>query len=418
MASFLSLYLGSRYLKSRHQNGFASFISASSTIGIGLGVLVLIVVLSAMNGFERALAKHLLSVVPHAELISVNKPMDNWHDIAKTLATHPDVLAVAPVIKVQGLLQKKAQLKGVEIRGVDVQGEQQVSQIADYITQGSWQQLNIKNSIILGEGTAKKLGVEVGDSVQVLLPNLNNSNVSANQFSSPVKQKLNVVGLFKFGGSIDDNQAYISLPIARSLLNYEKAQVQGIRLAVSDVFQAPVIARQAARTINHYVYIYDWTYVHGGLFNDIQLVRAVMMIVLILVIAVASFNIVSTLIMVVNEKKGDIAILKTMGAKNSTLLLTFVIQGLVNGIVGSATGAVLGVLIADNLTAIMQFIEQKLGSKLLAGDVYFIDYLPSELQRNDVVVTVVIALALSFFATLYPAWRATKIEPAQVLGQL
>ena len=327
-ASILSLYLGSRYIKSRHNNGFASFISASSTIGIALGVLVLIVVLSAMNGFERALAKHLLSVVPHAELISVNKPMSNWQTFAKTLSSNPNVIAVAPVIKAQGLLQKKDKLKGIEIRGVDIEGEQQVSTIANYITKGDWQALDKPNSIVLGVGAARKLGVELGDSLQILLPNLNNSGDLTNQFASPIKRKLTVVALFKFGGTIDENQAYISLAEARSLLNYQPDQVQGIRLAISDVFQAPIVARQAAMGINHYVYIYDWTHVHGGLFNDIQLVRAVMMIVLILVIAVASFNIVSTLIMVVNEKKGDIAILKTMGASNVTLLSTFMIKEL------------------------------------------------------------------------------------------
>ena len=213
-------------------------------------------------------------------------------------------------------------------------------------------------------------------------------------------------------------KAKFILPLAQELLGYRKNQVQGLRLSVTDVFKAPRIARQAAANTDHYLYLYDWTRMHGSLFNDIQLVRMVMYIVLVLVIAVASFNIVSTLIMVVNEKKGDIAILKTMGASNGTIMQTFVIQGVMNGIIGCTIGALLGCYLALNLTAIITAIETAFQTKFLSADVYFIDFLPSQLHTQDVVVTVVIALTLSFIATIYPAWQATKIEPAQILGQM
>ncbi|GHE76877.1 lipoprotein-releasing ABC transporter permease subunit LolE [Thalassotalea profundi] len=418
MFNSLSLFLGIRYIKSRQKNGFASFISASSTIGIALGVTVLIVVLSAMNGFERALAKHLLSVVPHTELIGVNEPMKNWQKEAQVIGQHPDVLAIAPIIKIQGMMQKKDQLKGVELRGVNIELEQQVSAIKQYVTEGKWQDLSNENAVIIGSGIAKKLNLTVGDQVQILLPNNNPQQDLAQQFASPIKRYLNVVAIFNFGGVIDQSQSYISLKLAQDLMNYNDGQVQGLRLTVNDVFNAPRIARQAAVKTDHYLYIYDWTHVHGSLFNDIQLVRMVMYIVLVLVIAVASFNIVSTLIMVVNEKKGDIAILKTMGASHYTIMLTFVLQGVMNGVVGCVVGGMLGCYLALNLTNIISFIETSFQTKFLSSDIYFIDFLPSHLESQDVISTLVIALLLSLVATIYPAWRATKIEPAQVLGQM
>lgn len=423
MLNSLSFFLGARYIKSRQNNGFASFISASSTIGIALGVTVLIVVLSAMNGFERALAKHLLSVVPHVELIGVNKPITNWPVEAKLINQHPDVIAIAPLIKAQGMMQKKEQLKGVELRGVDIGLEHQVSAIGQYITDGRWQDLSRNNTVVIGSGIAQKLGLTVGDKVQILLPDQTKEHNGvkvdlAQQFAAPIKRQLEVVGIFNFGGAIDQSQSYISLALAQDLLGYQMDQVQGLRLTVTDVFRAPRIVREAAAKTDHYLYIYDWTHVHGSLFNDIQLVRMVMYIVLVLVIAVASFNIVSTLIMIVNEKKGDIAILKTMGASNRTIMLTFMLQGTVNGVIGCVVGGLLGCYLALNLTDIITVIETTLQTKFLSSDVYFIDFLPSYLQSSDVIITITIALFLSLVATIYPAWQATKIEPAQVLGQI
>ena len=214
------MFLGARYIKSRQKKGFAAFISASSTIGIALGVTVLIVVLSAMNGFERALANHLLSVVPHAELIGVNQPIKNWPDEAKLIGQHPEVLAIAPLIKTQGMLQKKDQLKGVELRGVDIQHEQQVSTITQFITSGNWQHLTQENAVVIGAGIAKKLNVKVGDTVQILLPNANISSNSiasntrhnlAKQFATPIKRQLTVAAIFTFGGAIDQSQIYIAI---------------------------------------------------------------------------------------------------------------------------------------------------------------------------------------------------------------
>jgi len=427
MLNSLSLFLGWRYVRSRQQHGFASFISASSTIGIALGVMVLIVALSAMNGFERELAQRLLSIVPHAEIIAVDQPISDWQESVEQIEKNPNVIAAAPLIKMTGLLQKGSQLKALEIRGVDPILETEVSSISHYVKEGSWQNLKQENGIVIGSGVAKKLHLALGDKVQLLLPKQHHKKQSRNQFSAPIKRNVVVVGIFKFGGTIDDTLAYISLSQAAKAIDLLKVtlkngqasyQVHGIRLKVTNAFNAPRIAREVASHFNSYVYIYDWTYTQGHLYNDIQLVRMVMFIVLALVIAVASFNIVSTLVMTVNEKKGDIAILITMGAKSSTIMRSFMVQGIFNGVLGCFIGASLGVIVAKNLTAMMHFFEWLFNTQFLSGDVYFINFIPSQLVYHDVITTVIIALVLSMLATLYPAWQATKIQPAEVLGQI
>ena len=428
----LSLFLAMRYVKSRHGNGFSSFISASSTIGIGLGVMVLIIVLSAMNGFERELSQRLLSIVPHAELIGVNKPIPDWRKTIKQLQNTPNVVAAAPVIKMSGMMQSGSQLEAIgELRGVDVLLETQVSSITDFIIEGSWQALTQENSVVIGAGIAKKLSLKAGDKVQMFLPRTDGllqkegqqqkqsqGQRIQQQISAPMIRNMTIVGIFKFGGTIDDTLAYTSIEQAANFINYNEMQAQGIRLKVVDVFSAPAIAREVAYTWNHYVYILDWTRTQGPIYNDIQLVRMVMYIVMALVIAVASFNIVSTLIMAVNDKKSDIAILKTMGASRSLVMVTFMIQGIVNGLIGCTGGALLGIFISLNLTEIVLAIESFFGISMLSGDVYFIDFIPTYLHQPDVVATVIIALMMSLCATLYPAWQATKVEPAQVLGQV
>jgi lipoprotein-releasing system permease protein len=423
----LSIFLALRYVRSRHGQGFSTFISASSTIGIALGTMILIVVLSAMNGFEKELANKLLSIVPHAELMSVNQPISKWPENIKRIQNNPQVVAAAPVIVLTGMMQHKTQLKALEIRGVDVTLETLVSDIESYIVEGSWQALSNKSNnkdtnesiadgIVIGAGVAKKLAVKLGDNVQILLPS-NNNAAKQNVFSAPLKRYVKIVGIFKFGGVIDDTLAYVSLGQAAEIKNYKPGETQGIRLKFDDVFEAPNIIRDIAAKFDHYVYIKDWTRTQGHLFNDIQLVRMVMFIVLMLVIGVASFNIVSTLIMAVNNKRSDIAILKTMGASSKLIMLTFIYQGLVNGLLGSIIGGFLGVVLALNLAEIVVFIERLFTLKLLSADVYFIDHIPSHLNMPDVYITVITALIMSLLATIYPAWRATKIEPAQVLGQ-
>lgn len=409
----LSVFLGLRYVRSRHGKGFSSFISASSTVGIGLGVMVLILVLSAMNGFERELAKRLLSIVPHGEFIAVTTPIEHWPDKIIELNGHPNVNASAPVIKLNGFLQKSDNIKGLEVRAVDPELEAKVSDITSFINAGNWQDLQ-GYSLVIGAGVANKLKVKVGDSVQLLYPRPH--SLDSGQFAAPLKKNMSIVGVFDFGGSIDETLAYMPLQTGAELLALGEA-VHGLRINVDDVFQARNIVRNIGQQLDVYVYMNDWTRTQGHVFNDIQLVRTVMFVVMILVIAVASFNIVSSLFMAVNDKKSDIAILKTMGAKPSTIMMSFVYQGIVNGVLGCVVGAILGIFLSINLTEIVYQVETLLGVSFLSGDIYFIDFLPTQLDYRDVAFTVLSALVLSFLATIYPAWRATKIEPAKVLGQ-
>ncbi len=417
----LSLFLGARYISNRHGKGFASFISASSTVGIALGVMILILVLSAMNGFERALAQHLLSVVPHSELISGRGPVDSWQSNIQKVQQHPDVVAAAPVIKLQGMLQKSEKLKGVEVRAVDPVLEQSVSSVASFVNKGTWLSLYQPNNVVLGQGVANKLGVTIGDKIELLIPKMNKGEQQSihRNLSALAKYNLTVSGIFNFGGEIDNSQAYISLAKGQEIFAYQEDEVQGIRIKVNDVFDIQRITNDVGYILrDYYLYLYHWTRTQGHLYNDIQLVRMVMFIVLVLVIAVASFNIVSTLIMAVNEKRGDIAILKTMGASRWLIMLTFMLQGIVNGVLGSVIGGALGVYLANNLTEFSQSIEDLLGVKFLSGDIYFIDFLPSYVQPSDVYTTIATALTLTLIATIYPAWQATKVKPAQVLGQV
>ncbi|TLU67625.1 lipoprotein-releasing ABC transporter permease subunit LolE [Thalassotalea litorea] len=412
----LSMFLGLRYVRTRHGQGFSSFISASSTLGIALGVMVLIIVLSAMNGFERELAKRLLSVVPHGEFITVHEPIEDWQNEILVAKRHDNVIAAAPVIKLSGMLQKGDSIKALEVRAVDVELEKSVSDIANFVSQGSWQQLQ-GQSLVIGQGIASKLKVNVGDTVQLLMPRLDAGQGLSGRFLAPIKKNMTIVGIFDFGGTIDDSMAFMPLATGAQFLGLGDA-IHGVRIKIDDVFQAPRVVAQIGQRLDVYVYMHDWTRTQGHLFNDIQLVRTVMFVVMLLVIAVASFNIVSSLIMAVNEKKGDIAILKTMGAERKTIMLAFVYQGLVNGVLGCALGGSLGILLSQHLTAIVGKLEQWLGMSFLSGDIYFIDFLPTELQASDVIMTITSALILSLLATLYPAFRATQIEPAKVLGQV
>ncbi|MDN3652620.1 lipoprotein-releasing ABC transporter permease subunit LolE [Thalassotalea ponticola] len=408
----LSAFIGLRYVRSKQNKGFASFISASSTIGIGLGVMVLILVLSAMNGFERELTKRLLSIFPHGEFIAVAEPIDNWQQRVSLLNQQPNVTQAAPLVKLGGLLQKGERLKALELRAVLPEYETKVSSIEQFISAGSFADLS-GNNMVIGKGIANKLQVSVGDSVQLLLPRPGSDNA---HFASPIKRNMTIAAIFDFGGSIDETLAYIPLPMGQEIAAIGD-KVHGLRIAVDDVFAAPQIVRDIGMQLDIYVYMDDWTRSQGHVFNDIQLVRTVMFVVMLLVIAVASFNIVSSLFMAVNDKKSDIAILKTMGAKPRTLMLSFVFQGLTNGVLGALIGGLLGAYLANNLTEIVLTIEQALNVKFLSGDIYFIDFIPTELHSQDVIVTVIAALILSLIATLYPAWRASKIDPAQVLGQ-
>jgi len=406
----LSLFIGLRYSKAKHKNKFVSFISVASIFGIILGVAVLIIGLSTMNGFEKALRDQLLSVLPHAELETVEGSFKHEKEVLSIIREHPQVLGVSPYIVLNALLQNNTKMKALQIRAISPESETNVTSIEQYIKQGGWELLLAsENSLILGEPVAEKLGLEVGERVTLLLPQPGSQKLKA-----PRQLSFLLTGTFKMGGQVDTTLGFIHINKAKQILNVEHAT--GMAFKVNDVLKAQVIAREVAYKIPVYMYIKSWITSQGYLYQDIQMVKSLMSVILLLVIAVACFNIVSTLVMAVNEKRADIAILKTMGAKKSTLRTIFIVQGAFNGLIGSGLGALLGIYLSLNLSDMFRFFEQVIGRKLLSGDIYFIDYLPSEIDYQQVMIISVVAFIMSIVATLYPAWAASNIEPATELG--
>ncbi|CAM3673113.1 MULTISPECIES: lipoprotein-releasing ABC transporter permease subunit [Pseudoalteromonas] len=411
----LSAYLSKRFRASSgskdEKNGFVSFIAKASTIGILLGVAVLIVALSVINGFEQQLVHRLLSVVPQVEYVAPNRAIDNWPEKVAKLTKQPGVTGAAPFISVNGMAQYKSELKAVEVRGVDPAFETEVSAVNQF-TYGKLVSQISEDEIILGQQIVKQLGVEQGQLITLLIPQVNQAGA---EILAPKRVTLTLVGVIEMGGPIDSSAAFIHLSKAQSVLGYEQRQVTGLRLAVNDVFQAHQIALRVGQTIDDYVYISSWFRTQGSLYQDIQMVRTIVYIVVFLIIAVASFNIVSSLVMEVREKQANIAILKTMGAKDSTILATFILQGLSQAFIGVVLGSFIGVMLALNISELFTLVSQLLGANPLEG-VYFIEFLPSKLVWQDIVVTVIVTFILAVLATLYPAWQATRVDPAKVLG--
>ncbi|GAA5217552.1 lipoprotein-releasing ABC transporter permease subunit LolE [Corallincola platygyrae] len=407
----LALWVAFRFSRARQRNRFISFISASSTMGIALGVMVLITLLSAMNGFEQALKDKLLSVVPHGEVTAVRDPITDWYSYAGPLLSDPAYVAAAPFVKFNAMLERGGKMRAIEARGVDLDYEFGVSGIDQYLLPEPASTL-VEDELWLGVGIAEHLGVDVGDKVMMLIPTLDPEM----KMRPPERKLFTVKRLISMGGEMDARAALISIKTASELGGWDRG-VQGIRFKFADVMQSPALIRAAAYEMPHYLYISDWTRTQGHLYSDIQLVRGIVYLVLTLVIAVASFNIVSTLVLAVQDKQSEIAILKTMGSSNGMIMRVFMFQGLFNGLLGSVIGSVLGVLLAGSLGDIAKFVESLTGQKLLDPEIYFIDFLPSLLQPSDVLATAIVAVVLSLLATLYPAWTASKVQPASVLGQ-
>ncbi|WP_042062818.1 lipoprotein-releasing ABC transporter permease subunit LolE [Aeromonas allosaccharophila] len=408
----LPLFLGLRYSRSRRRNGFIAFISASSLIGIALGVMALILGLSAMNGFERELKDRVLSVVPQGELDAVERPLPDWPRLRDYLLAQPGVEAAAPVIRLNGLLEHGSSLKGVQLRAVLPELEANLSDAGKYMTGRGLRELQPgEHGVILGKTIADKLGVKVGDAVALLLPQAGDQAGIKN----PRREALTLVGLLEIGGQLDGLLGFMHLADAQTITGMG-SDVEGFSLRVNDVLKAQSITVAAAQQFPHHVYIRSWMNSQGYLYQDIQMVRTVMYVVMLMVVAVACFNIVSTLVMAVNEKRSEIAILKTMGASPGQIRLTFVIQGMVNGVAGALLGALLGGLLSSKLTQILSVVETLIGHRFLNPDIYFIDFLPTELHMQDLLIVTGAAILMSLLATLYPAWRASGLVPSRELG--
>ncbi|BCD87506.1 hypothetical protein PSm6_39130 [Pseudomonas solani] len=409
----LPLYIGARYTRAKRRSYFVSFISLTSMIGLALGVLVMILVLSVMNGFDREMRERVLGMVPHATIESAT-PINDWQALADKVRAQPGIAAVAPFTQMQGLLTNNGKVQKVLVNAVDPVLEGQVSIIDDYFKQGDLASLRAGEfGIVIGDKAATKLGVGMGDKVTFVLPEV--AVTPAGVF--PRMKRFTVVGIFHVGaGELDGALAVANIKDTARLHRWKPDQVQGLRLKLDDLFQAPRVAWQIAGQLKgEDFYARDWTRTHGNLYQAIRMEKTMIGLLLLLIVAVAAFNIISTLVMVVTDKKGDIAILRTLGATPGQIMGIFMVQGTVIGVVGTAIGCVLGILAALNVSAAISWLEDVLGHKFLSADVYFIDYLPSQLMLEDVVLVCGAALVLSFFATLYPAWRAARTQPAEAL---
>jgi lipoprotein-releasing system permease protein len=409
----LPFFIGVRYTRARRRSLFVSFISLTSIIGLALGVLVMIVVLSVMNGFDREMRDRVLGMVPHATLDSTT-PIKDWRTIGEGLLRHPQVAAIAPFTQMQGLLTNNGQVQKVLVNAIDPVEEAKVSIIGDYFREGSLDSLQAGGfGILIGDLAAKKLGLAIGDKVTFVAPEV--AVTPAGMF--PRMKRFTVVGIFHVGaGEIDGHVVMAHVQDAGRLLRLKPGEVQGIRLKLHDLFQAPQVAWELATLLREQdFYARDWTRTHGNLYQAIRMEKTMIGLLLLLIVAVAAFNIISTLVMVVTDKKSDIAILRTLGATPRQIMATFMVQGSVIGIVGTLVGGMLGVLAALNVSAAIKGLESLLGIQFLNAEVYFIDYLPSQVQGSDVALVCGAALVLSFLATLYPAWRAARTQPAEAL---
>ena len=406
----LAFELAQRFRKARSEQRFISFISMSSTIGIGLGCFVLIVLLSVMNGFEKELTSRILSVVPHGELYSKSESgIENLDAQLYRLSQDSRIASVTPYTGITGMLQSKGELKAISVTGIPVNSVSE--KYAERVTSEDWQRFSTqKNGLIVGKGIFASMDLNIGDIVQILIPQTTQDLT----FKAPRSITLSISGVLSVGGELDNQLGLMHLETASEAIGIS-SKSQGIQFTLIDPFSSYDTMRDIGYSYPQGVYMSDWTRTQGHLYNDIQLVRAVVYIALTLVIAVACFNIVSSLVMAVRDKQAAIAILKTMGATDRLIRNTFVLQGVINGVMGITVGVVLALLVAPNLSEIVRFIEVAIGIEILSGDIYFIDFLPSDLHWQDVVVTVVVAMFLSVGATIYPAQKAAKVSPSSAL---
>ena len=409
-------FISWRYQRSKHKNRLVSLISFFSSMGIALGVAVLIIGLSAMNGFERELNQRILAVVPHAEISSAsgqsNAPIDHWQHLAAKLKQNPQIIGVSPFVSFTALVENGAKLKVVQIKGVETALQDQVSSLGRFVLNQGWQNFAQNGGLVLGSGIARELDVQEGDWVSLLI----SQQKGTENLTQPLRERIQVTGILRLDGQLDHSYALMPLAQAQQLMDYQAEQVSGVELKTADPFNIQTLDYSMLQDYPQMLYLQNWISKFGYMYRDIQLIRTVMYIAMVLVIGVACFNIVSTLIMAVKDKAGDIAIMRTLGANNGFIKRIFIWYGLQAGMKGCLIGIVLGVIFALNLTALIQGWESFIGRKLLSDGIYFVDFLPTELHWQDVLLVLLSALILSLFASLYPANRAAKLQPAQVLS--
>jgi len=402
------LFIGLRYTRAKRRNHFISFISLTSILGLTLGVAVLIVVLSVMNGFDRELQRRILGMVPQASVLGY-RPFDDWQALIEKARAHEGVEAAAPFIQLQGLLSNKGVVDSAFITGVEPDYEKDVSILPQHMDAGSLNDLKPGDfNIILGSALARKLGLALGDKVTLVLPEAAITPAGI----VPRFKRFTLIGVFHVGAELDGMVGFVHIEDAARLARM-KGEVEGVRLRVKDLFQAGAISWDLANAEQGKYYASDWTRTHGTLFNAIKMEKTMMALLLMLIVAVAAFNIVSSLVMVVTDKKADIAILRTLGASPGTIMGVFMVQGCVIGVFGTLAGMALGIAIALNISDFFNWLEKVTDTKLMAQ--YFVNYLPSELRWENVVFIAGMGFLMSFLATLYPALKASKVQPAEAL---
>jgi lipoprotein-releasing system permease protein len=405
--------IGRRYLRASRGNRFVSFISTISMAGVVIGVAVLIVVLSVMNGFEREVRERILSLTSHATISALNLRLGDWQDAAARVRDNPAVLAAAPFIEDQALLLASgSKSSGALVTGILPEDERQVTVIADKVTEGSFAALVPgQYGIVLGTELAKALGVGLGGRVVMVTSQRTTTPAGV----MPRMRAFKVVGLFSAGMyEYDSNLAYVHIDDAARLYRMGD-DVTGLRLKLVDMFAAPHVVRELAGSLGGGYFIDDWTRKHANFFRSIQLTKSVLFIILLLVVGVAAFNIVSTLVMVVKDKRSDIAILRTVGASPRSVLAIFLTQGVAIGAIGTIGGVLLGVLISVNLETLVHGLEALLGLHFLDAQVYYITDLPARVEWSDVLQISLTAFGLCALSTLYPSWRAARMQPAESL---
>ena len=406
------LFIGLRYTRAKQRSRFISFISLVSVIGIALGITVLITVLSVMNGFQREVRTRILGVASHVQIAGLDNALSNWRETAETALKHEQVLAAAPYVSAQGLLSSGASVRGAFIRGVIPDAEDKVADLEQHMKLGSLSALKPGEfNIVLGIELARALNVTVGDKAVVIAPQ---GQVTPAGIIPRLRQ-FNIVGIFEVDHyEYDSGLALIDLEDAQKLYRMGE-QVSGVRLKLKDLFQARSVTHELAGRLGPGMYVNDWTRLNANFFRAVDIEKRMMFFIIFLIIAVAAFNIVSSLFMAVKDKQSDIAILRTLGASPGSVMKIFLIQGTLIGLIGTLSGVIGGVALAANVDVVVPFIENLFGFKFLSKEVYQISDLPSELRSADILITAFFSFVVSVLATIYPSYRAAKINPAEAL---
>jgi lipoprotein-releasing system permease protein len=408
----LIFYIGLRYTRAERRTQFISFVTLASVLGIALSVVALITVLSVMNGFVEQISARMLSMTAHATITGRYGQLDNWQELDQKLAGTPHVQGAAPFITGQVMINADRRVSGTVLTGVLPASEANVSEVAGHMTSGKLSDLAPgEYGIVLGEELANYLGVMTGDKITLISPQVNSTPAGV----VPRMRRFTIVGTFKVGMfEYDRNMAFVHMDDAAKLFRLDST-VSALRIKLDNLLNAPEITQELAQKFQADYIVSDWTKAHDNFFQAIKMEKRVMSIILLLMVAVAAFNIVSTLIMVVTDKRGDIAILKTQGLTSGSVMGIFMVLGTVIGLVGTLLGVIGGVLLAWNIADIIKTVEDTFGIKFLSAQVYYISDLPSKLIWTDVYVIAGMAFLLSLLATIYPAWQASKVNPAEVL---